>query len=157
TRWTVKVSAPVNVTDPATATDSLTAAESDAVALADMSRNVPGSGTSASASVWSTVCGSTLARTEALRLDSVSRMSAPARDAEPVTRRAPRARRVKALAFHMAWILSSVVSYDLRRVHCLISVSHAQLDAALRATAAPRLIGRSIRLRRGSPRRSCRN
>ena len=30
-----------------------------------------------------------------------------------------------------------VVSCDLRRVHCLISVSHAQSDAALRATTAP--------------------
>jgi hypothetical protein len=100
----------VNVTDPVTVTDSLTASESDAAALTDMSRNVPGSGMSASASVWSTVCGSTLARTEACRLDSVSRMSAPATDAEPVTRRTPRARREKALTFHMAWLLSSVVS-----------------------------------------------
>jgi hypothetical protein len=51
TRCTVRVSAVLNVTDPPTATDSLTTSESDAAALADMSRNVPGSGTSASSSV----------------------------------------------------------------------------------------------------------
>src|SRR5262249_58798832 len=48
------------------------------------------------------------------------------------------ATRVKGLTFRMAWLLSSCVSSDLRRVHCLISVSHAGLDAPLRETAAPR-------------------
>src|SRR5262249_23818571 len=92
----------------AAATDSLKVAESAAAVTADMSRNVPGSGTSSAASVWRTVCGSTLACTDACRLDSISRMSAPATDAEPVTRRTPRATRAKRLTFHMAWLLSSV-------------------------------------------------
>src|SRR5262249_29065221 len=108
TTCTVKASAPVSVTDPATATDSFKVAESAAAASADMSRNVPGSGTSSAASVWSTVCASTLACADAWRLDSISRMSAPASDAEPVTRRTPRATRVKGLTFRMAWLLSSV-------------------------------------------------
>src|SRR5262245_52246511 len=108
TTCSVKASSPVSVTDPAAATDSLKVAESAAAVSADMSRNVPGSGTSSAASVWSTVCGSTLASTDACRLDSISRMSAPATDAEPVTRRTPRATRAKGLTFRMAWLLSFV-------------------------------------------------
>src|SRR5262249_46842460 len=115
-----------------------------------MSRNVPGSGTSSAASVWSTVCGSTLACTDACRLDSISRMSAPATDAEPVTRRTPRATRAKGLTFRMAWLLVSV--RELRpssRSLPYLRLSRRFGCAAQRNGGAPRCGGGQGRLNSG--------